>query len=75
MLLDPFEDLDLILETAVYAAVFANLRTAQKAIRTNPIIEGDDDYVHIRGVKQACRIVIGVSIYIVPATLDKDVYR
>lgn len=75
MLLDPLKDLDLIFETVVYAAVFVYFRSGQKAIRTDPIIEGDNDDVHIRGVKQARRIVIGISIHIVTATLDKDVYR
>lgn len=46
MLLNPFQNLDLVFQTIVVAAAFANLRAGQKAVWTNAVIEVDNNYIH-----------------------------
>jgi len=73
MLLNPFKHLNLVLEAIVQTTTFANLSARQEAIRTNAVIKGDNDNAHISRLDQASSIVIGISINIKAATLNKDV--
>lgn len=60
MFLDPFQSFKLILQTIIETGSLLNFFTRKEAVRSNAIIERDDDDVKVRGLDQARAIKIGI---------------
>jgi hypothetical protein len=73
--LDPLECLSLILESIVQAQglVVCNLLPSKEPVRSDPVVEVDDNYVIVGGIDKVCAIVIRVAIDIEASSLDEDV--
>jgi hypothetical protein len=74
MFLDPLQNLDVVFETIVQASSFENFFTRQKSIRTDPVVKGHHNDIHVRCLDETSSVVVRLRIFIVPSTLDPDIY-
>lgn len=67
--LHPLQDLSLVQESIIGRNV---VPIGQKAVRTNAVVEGDNNDIVPRGIDEACAVVIGIAVDIEAATLYED---
>lgn len=60
MFLNPFQSFKLILQTIIETGSLLDFFTRKEAVRSDAIIERDDDDVKVRGLDQARAIKIGI---------------
>jgi hypothetical protein len=69
----PLQSLDLVSETVVGSASLNNLVWSQETIRTNTVVEVDDDNVVVACFDQTGTVVVGVRVGVESTALNEEV--
>ena len=56
-------------------AIIGNFLAGEESVRSDSVVEGYDDNIHLRRENQARAIEIRVCVLIEASTLDKDIHR
>ena len=73
VLLYPLQSLDLIFQTIVGTAALDDLIRSQETIRSNAVVEVDDNNVVVAGFNQTRAVVVGVRVCVESTALDEEV--
>src|SRR5436305_1133052 len=73
MLVDPFQQLSLILQAVVETkTVCSDFVACKEAVRTHTIVEIHNNHVHARGLDKIAAIVVRIGVPIEATTLNED---
>jgi hypothetical protein len=73
ILLNPLQSLDLISQTVVGSAALNDLIRSQEAIRTNTVVEVDNDNIVVTCFNQTGAVVVRVGVCVKSTALDEEV--